>query len=105
LDGDTSIHLDLIIDKSFVELKTNSNNNMEINNININFKCYFQEICDFRIFFDDWGGANLNSLFNNNQKSFLINRKKKLKVEIKLLNSNGGYSETDYAEMNQLIFF
>lgn len=81
---------------------TIKNNHKSMNNalFYVEFRCYFQEIRDFQIYFNDWVSANLNSLFNINNT--LVNKKKpKLKVEIKFLNSKGGCAETEYIEMNE----
>jgi hypothetical protein len=64
--------------------------------INIKFKCYFQEIYNFRIFFDDWGGENINCIFQNR-----ADKKFKTKFEIKLLNLNSTTSSTQYNYMNE----
>jgi len=72
--------------------------------MNIKFKCYFQEICDFRIFFDDWGGANLNSLFSEKRNDFIgkdMNKTRKFKAEIRFINNNGSIAETEYAPINE----
>lgn len=63
--------------------------------IRIIFKCYFQEIYNFRIFFDDWGAENLNNIFKKNENKF------KTKLEIKLLNLNSSTSSTQYNYMNE----
>lgn len=97
IEGDTNVSLDLFVNQNPFEFGSNGNNNENSHRINIKFKCYFQEICDFSIFFDDWGGANLNSfLFPN-----LNEVKKKLKLQIGLMNHNGAIAETKYSVMNE----
>ncbi len=98
--NDSNLSLDMKVEdldtgyyESFLEKK---NFNGKKNIINIKFKCYFQEIYNFRIFFDDWGAENLNYIFKNKDK-----KKFKTKLEIKLLNLNSSTSFTQYNYMNE----
>jgi len=82
IDGDTNVSLDLFQN----EYK-----------INIKFKCYFQEIYDFSILFDDWGGANLNSfLFPDSNEG-----NRKLKLEIQLMHHKSAKVKTKHSLMNE----
>lgn len=95
IEGDTNINLDLYLNENPFEYSNNNSENSH--RINIKFKCYFQEICDFRIFFDDWGGENLNSFLFP-----IVNEgKKKLKLQIGFFNKNNALAETKYSEMKE----